>query len=254
MRHLLAFIRGLRPASALMLTAIALAACSAGPHTPVAGDTIDGFVLGSVESCSPPAGSIEPALDDRSCAGQQALAVATLDRRDPGHATVESVREFADGTQPGPIDVTGDAPLPPLPSRHAGPSVQVFVFSLADGSVRATGVACADSATCVGVGSYPPRPGSIVGGFPLGAPLNNAPEPDIAALGIKALDEGVPGHASIVSATAYHDDMSLIYRNDAARSGTMTVYVFALSDGTYRAAGVYCGPAGCQPWPVYRPS
>jgi hypothetical protein len=150
-----AFVPGLRRASVLMLAAIALAACSAGPHAPVAGDSIDGFVLGSVESCSPPVGSIDPALQDRSCAGQQALAIAAFDRRDPGHAIVESIREFADGTQPGPIDVTGDASLPPLPSRHVGPPVQVFVFTLADGSIHATGVSCTDAAPCVGIGSYP---------------------------------------------------------------------------------------------------
>ncbi len=73
---------------------------------------------------------------------------------------------FTDGTQPEPVDVTGNAPTPtPAPTAHAGPLVTVFVFELADGSIRATGVACpaylkdnaivAVKGPCVGVGSYP---------------------------------------------------------------------------------------------------
>jgi hypothetical protein len=102
-------------------------------------------------------------------------------------------------------------------------------------------------------GQTPPDAGAIVDGFPLGAVLNPAPDPDMAALAVEALDERVPGHAGVLSGTAYHEDLSLIYGNAGARSGTMTVYVLALADGTYRAAGVYCGVGGCQPWPVYRP-
>ena len=52
---------------------------------------------------------------------------------------------------------------------------------------------------------------------------------------------------------AYHEDVSLVYGPDAARSGAMTVFVFGLADGSYHATGVYCGPGGCQPWPIYQP-
>jgi hypothetical protein len=85
-----------------------------------------------------------------------ALATAALDARDPGHAEVVGVAMYTDGTQPEPIDVSGNAPTPtPPPTAHPGPRVTVFVFTLADASVRATGVACADARSCVGVGSYP---------------------------------------------------------------------------------------------------
>ncbi len=85
------------------------------------------------------------------------LATAALDARDPGHAAVVSMTKYSDGTQPEPVDVTGNAPTPtPAPTRHPGPMVFVFVFKLADGSTRATGVACTDNPpSCVGVGSYP---------------------------------------------------------------------------------------------------
>ena len=83
------------------------------------------------------------------------LAASALDAREPGHAAIVSTQQYADGTQPGPIDVTGAA-LPRAPeSRHPGPDVTVFVFTLADGSVRATGVACVDAATCIGIATYP---------------------------------------------------------------------------------------------------
>ena len=102
-------------------------------------------------------------------------------------------------------------------------------------------------------GAAPPTTGSVVDGFPLGTALQPAPDADVAALGVAALNEAVPGHPSVVSATAYHEDLALLYGTGVHRSGTVTIYVYALADGTYHAAGVYCGPAGCQPWPVYRP-
>jgi hypothetical protein len=120
------------------------------------GRTIDGFKVGVVSTCSPAVGSIDPSLAGSTCAGQLALATAALDARDPGHAEVVGVAMYTDGTQPEPIDVSGNAPTPtPPPTAHPGPRVTVFVFTLADASVRATGVACADARSCVGVGSYP---------------------------------------------------------------------------------------------------
>jgi hypothetical protein len=127
-----------------------------GAEPPAPGTVIDGFKIGVMEACSLPVGSIDPSLAGSSCSGQPALALAALDARDPGHAAVISTAMFSDGTQPEPVDITGNAPTPtPPPTAHPGPRVTVFVFILADGSVRATGVACPDDRSCVGVGSYP---------------------------------------------------------------------------------------------------
>jgi hypothetical protein len=142
-------MRRIRPiVFAAPLLAILIAGC--------AGSTwIDGFRLGAVIVCSGPVGVDEATLD-RGCAGDFKRATAALDAREPGHAAVVSVEMYSDGTQPGPIDVTGDAPPPTPAPRHPGPDVKVFVFTLADGSKRATGVACEDEPlVCVGVGSYP---------------------------------------------------------------------------------------------------
>lgn len=129
---------------------------SSGIPSPAPGTTIDGFKLGVVLVCSPAVGPIDPSLTGSTCAGQLALATAALDARDPGHAAVVDVASYSDGTQPEPLDVSGNAPTPtPPPTAHPGPRVTVFVFTLADGSVRATGVACPDARSCVGVGSYP---------------------------------------------------------------------------------------------------
>lgn len=133
--------------------------------TPVTtGSTIDGFKVGVQVACSP---GIGPPPSGGWCQGlDPAKAIAALDARDPGHAPIVSVVTFTDGTQPEPVDVTGNAPTPtPAPTAHSGPLVTVFVFELADGSIRATGVACpatlkngaivALQGSCFGVGSYP---------------------------------------------------------------------------------------------------
>jgi hypothetical protein len=129
------------------------------------GSIIDGFKLGVRVTCSPGVG---PPPSGGWCRGlDAAMALAALDARDPGHAAVVSgPLMFTDGTQPEPMDVTGNAPTPtPAPTSHPGPDVTVFVFELADGSTRATGVACptdrkagaivAIAGPCVGVGAYP---------------------------------------------------------------------------------------------------
>jgi hypothetical protein len=92
-----------------------------------------------------------------SCTTYPSLAEAALDARDPGHAAVVKVQTFSDGAQPGPIDVTGDASPPPEAASSIDAYVTVFVFTLADGTTRATGVECPRSdAACKGIGSYPP--------------------------------------------------------------------------------------------------
>ena len=102
---------------------------------PTTGDTVDGFTLGIVLKCSGPVGPVSSAALDAGCLGNPKRALAALDARDPGHPAVVSTTSWTDATHP---------------------RVSVFVFRLADGSIRATGVACQDAlGSCVGIGSYP---------------------------------------------------------------------------------------------------
>jgi hypothetical protein len=137
-----------------MMVAIAfgLSGCGASAAPVI----IDGFTLGAMEACSPPV-DVDAAALDLSCAGYPRRAEAALDAREPGHPAIVSSKMYADGTQPGPIDVTGNGPVPVSPTRHPGPDVTVFVFTLADGSTRATGVSCTDGPppACAGVPAYP---------------------------------------------------------------------------------------------------
>jgi hypothetical protein len=122
----------------LLLTlavAISLSGCGLFPRP----TTIDGFTPGSLAKCSPPV-DVDPAELGDSCAVLPTLALAALDARAPGHAAIVSMQMYTDGKQPA----------------DAASNVMVFVFTLADGSTKATGVACSgDPASCVGVGSYP---------------------------------------------------------------------------------------------------
>ncbi|MCY7288540.1 MAG: hypothetical protein LH624_09905 [Cryobacterium sp.] len=139
-------------------TSSSLASAAVGAPSQIAigpGATVDGFTLGALATCSNPVGSIDPKYSSSSCAGMLKEATIALDARNPGHAAVVSVEQYSDGTRPGPIDVTGSGPVPTLAPSHLGPDVTVFVFTLADGSVRATGVACADTTSCAGVAAYP---------------------------------------------------------------------------------------------------
>jgi hypothetical protein len=100
-----------------------------------------------------------------------------------------------------------------------------------------------------------PGAGSIVDGFPLDGLVNPVPGADVAALAVQALDKRLPGHAAIITSSAHGEDLTntTIYPDQpVGRSGTMTVYLFTLADGSYHAAGVYCGVGGCFPWPVYK--
>jgi hypothetical protein len=131
---------------------------NSGPDSPPGpGLVIDGFTLGEPTSCM--GGTYMPGdptpLPDTMCFDFPALARAALDARDPNHVAIVSVDGYSDGTQPGSVDITGDATAPPEATRHPGPAVDVFVFTLADGTTRATGVVCNGSGPCVGVGSYP---------------------------------------------------------------------------------------------------
>lgn len=113
---------------------------------------------------------------------------------------------------------------------------------------------CAQNAPATAVSV--PTTGAIVDGFPLGrvpaADAPTAPDAATAALGVQALDQRMPGHPAIVSAKAYDEDLSLVYGPNGARSGVMWIYLYQLADGSYHAAGVYCGVGGCVPWPVYK--
>lgn len=125
---------------------------------PISGDSVDGFKLGVIVACSPPV-DVDAATLDRGCSGNPRRATAALDAREPGHPPVAGLATFSDGTQPEPVDYSANAPSPtPAPTAHPGPRVTVFVFTLVDGSIRATGVACTGngpSASCIGVGTYP---------------------------------------------------------------------------------------------------
>ena len=136
----------------LAVAAIGIVGCGSSAPPIV----IDGFTLGAPETCSPPV-DVDAAAVERSCAGDPSRAIDALDAREPGHPRIVSSKMYADGTQPGPIDVTGNGPVPVQPTRHPGPNVTVVVFTLADGSVRATGVACSLDAprVCVGIPAYP---------------------------------------------------------------------------------------------------
>lgn len=113
------------------------------------GSVIDGFTLGVPVKCSGPVGPVPS--DVIGCGNYPELAVAALDARDKGHTAIVSMVTFTDATQSGPIDVTGDA-SPSIPkSAGSGGVVTVFVFTLADGSIHATGVKCSESGPCVGV-------------------------------------------------------------------------------------------------------
>ena len=148
-------MRSPEPATLLVLAVIVAASVAlSGCGSTQSSNTIDGFRLGVLVKCSPPV-DVDAAALDASCAGFPDRAMAALDARDPGHAAIVSTVAYADGTQPGTIDVTEVASPPAEATRHPGPNVTVFVFKLADGTTRATGVACSgDPVTCVGVGSY----------------------------------------------------------------------------------------------------
>jgi hypothetical protein len=139
-------------------SAVDVGSMSLGSNSPPdPGLVIDGFTLGVPVSCKGGAdirGAPTPS-PDIMCFDFPALARAALDARDPNHGVIVSVDQYSDGTQPGSVDITGDATAPPQATRHPGPAVDVFVFMLADGTRRATGVACNGSGPCVGVGSYP---------------------------------------------------------------------------------------------------
>jgi hypothetical protein len=143
---------------ALLLAAgVLIVACTAAGTIPSSapgavigtGSVIDGFTLGSQAACSSGVGPVPSGVV--GCGSYPELAVATLDARDGSHAAIVSTAMFTDGSRPGPIDVTGDASPPVAGSDHAGSVDIVFVFTLADGSIHATGVKCSESGPCVGV-------------------------------------------------------------------------------------------------------
>jgi hypothetical protein len=142
-----------------LVFALALAGCSTPSAIPTtqgsapkvvieAGSVIDGFTLGVPVKCSGPVGPVPS--DVVGCGSYPELAVAALDARDKGHSAIVSTVTFTEATQSGPIDVTGDA-SPSIPAAGSGGVVTVFVFTLADGSIHATGVKCSESGPCVGV-------------------------------------------------------------------------------------------------------
>ena len=95
-------------------SATTLSAASSGSLT-----IVDGFRPGVLLACSGAIGSIDPKYSSRTCSGMSELATSALDARDPGHAAIVSMTQYSDGTQPEPVDGTGNAPTPtPPPTRH----------------------------------------------------------------------------------------------------------------------------------------
>ena len=118
---------------------------------------IDGFKLGSLAICS--LGTDAKTAAPNSCASFPALATSALDARDADHADIVSTQMYTDGYLAGPIDVTGDDTPPPDHAPKTEAFIYVFVFTLADGSVHATGVECPESGTsCEGIEAYPEPP------------------------------------------------------------------------------------------------
>jgi hypothetical protein len=115
----------MRPVLLALTLAVAVAGCGR--------TTIDGFKIGQPAKCSPPVGPGAGPMAN-TCVGFPDKAIAALDAREPGHAAIESMEMYLDARSTAVI---------------------VFVFKLADGSTKATGVACSLGPGCVGVGSYP---------------------------------------------------------------------------------------------------
>ncbi len=100
--------------------------------------SIDGFPIGQLATCSGLGQLIES--QGPTCEGLSNLATAALDTREPGHPTIASTHMYTDGGKPPGADS----------------AVTVFVFTLADGTTRATGVSCTGQpSVCVGIGAYP---------------------------------------------------------------------------------------------------
>jgi hypothetical protein len=101
--------------------------------------------------------------------------------------------------------------------------------------------------------------GPIIDGFPLGEPVGCGTAfyrcDDLIALARSALDERDPGHANIVGASPYHEDLQSPALFDPsiphARSGQVFVVVFDLADSSRHASGVDCGVGGCHPLATY---
>jgi len=113
------------------------------------GSVVDGFTLGAPVECSGFVGSVPPQVT--GCAGAAALAATALNASAPGHAAIVATQAFLDAAEPAPIDVTGGA-SPSIPAAPgSGGATTVYVFTLADGSVRAMAVRCSDSGSCTAV-------------------------------------------------------------------------------------------------------
>ena len=101
----------------------------------------------------------------------------------------------------------------------------------------------------------PAPPVQIVDGFPIGEPTPCAQHcAEWTRLARAALDEREHAHVEVVGARTFREghipDLygpGVLY----TRSGTLTVVVFDLPDGSIRATGVYCGVGGCRGFAEY---
>lgn len=84
------------------------------------------------------------------------------------------------------------------------------------------------------------QPGATIDGIQLGARITCACT-DVDAAAVRKLDTTRSGHADVAGVVHFADPLP----SGAERSGTSTVVVFNLSDGTLAAFLVYCGVGGC---------
>jgi len=110
----------------------------------------------------------------------------------------------------------------------------------------------------VGAAKRGPSAGPIIDGFPIGEPMGcgvNCEE--LVGAARTALDSREPGHAEVISTAFFMEDMTnpVFYPDQAVlrnRSGTLTVVVFSLADGSQHATGVcYCGTVPAIPLETY---
>jgi hypothetical protein len=94
-----------------------------------------------------------------------------------------------------------------------------------------------------------------IDGFPVGPRHECVGGPptcaEITEVALAALEARDPGHPHVTSWTVYGEDMRLLHEKGMGRSGSLSVVVFDLIDGTQRAIGVYSGVGGLMPIPRY---
>jgi hypothetical protein len=95
---------------------------------------------------------------------------------------------------------------------------------------------------CAGVADDRIRPGATIDGLILGQAISCDNCAAIDAAASQRLESRHANDAAVVDTRYFADPLP----SGAARSGTSTVVVFSLSDGSRAAYLVYCGVGGCS--------